>query len=200
MVKIFSLLGISVVLLMSSCSIDKKLYSSGYHMEWNSKASAPAKTSSVQNVLEKTVQSNSEIASKDSVPESKGEPELLASIEKAGFHINEEKIKYIFKNVAFKLDSPLIKTNEDKMGIGSNPILINKYTEKPTNTDYKIHHWWTMGGIVVGGTSGFLLAYEEGGKPYNQGLNGLYDIFGGFAGVLVGALIGYIIDEVFVHR
>ncbi len=41
--RLLSFMGLAVILILSSCSMDKKLYTSGYHIEWNSKKINPEK-------------------------------------------------------------------------------------------------------------------------------------------------------------
>lgn len=59
--KIFKLLSVSGILtslLLSSCSIDKKIYFIGYHIEWNGKKNTSQNFSSSQNFDEEQVKSS----------------------------------------------------------------------------------------------------------------------------------------------
>jgi hypothetical protein len=44
----FSFLGLSIAILLSSCSMEKRLYSSGYHIEWNKRNEASNKSKSAE--------------------------------------------------------------------------------------------------------------------------------------------------------
>lgn len=87
------------VVLMAGCSVEKRLYTSGYHVEWDRKSRVPEKGAFVSLKEKGKVQSSGEIASLeiDNIFETKWEPELVASVKKSGIQIRDVKMSYIFQ-------------------------------------------------------------------------------------------------------
>jgi len=95
--KLLMFLPIAVVL-MAGCSVEKRLYTSGYHVEWGSRRHTPEKSVSVL-PIKKIVQSCSDKTENQlvEVHAEKEEPELMASTEKSNFQIRDMKMKHIFQ-------------------------------------------------------------------------------------------------------
>ena len=117
---VLSFLGISLVVLLSSCSIDKKVYSPGYHVEWNNPKNSSDRISSAKPIKKEGVRSRVEAEPPqiDTVAEKKREPDLVASSEKQIFLAKIGKVKLVAQvnntghpSLAI-VKSPLKKVNE----------------------------------------------------------------------------------------
>lgn len=71
--------------------------------------------------------------------------------------------------------------------------------------NYKERHWFTLGGMVVGGTAGYWYGYNKANKlrkssdpftyPTAEGVGFLNAI----GGIIIGGFVGYIIDEIRIN-
>jgi len=105
------LLAIVLTVTLASCSMDKKLYSSGYHIEWKNRMPVPEKTVSASQNKKECVQSIPEKTetSLANQPETEAETELVASTEKSSIQISDVKTSFIFKGKDAEQLNPSIK-------------------------------------------------------------------------------------------
>jgi TM2 domain-containing membrane protein YozV len=103
--RLLSLAGLSAALILSSCSMDKKVYSSGYHIEWNGKKHNPEKVTPVQYAAVEKEQVNvnaqhvempelaaaSEIGANDNLSASTDKSIIIAKTEKINFNTTSAK-------------------------------------------------------------------------------------------------------------
>jgi len=98
-IRLASFMGLTTVLIFSSCSMDKKVYSSGYHIEWNSKKHNDEKATPVQyaTIEKEQVNINAEhveIPELASTSEIGADDNLTASLDKSIFIPQSKTISF----------------------------------------------------------------------------------------------------------
>jgi hypothetical protein len=182
--KVFSFL-LLTALLLSGCSADKKLYSAGYHIEWNSKVRKPETAESRPYIIyicseprDKRAETLSltEQAHPEAGPETDAGSDLVASAEPSTIHQKAPKITPILPRLNLLSVLPSLSPVE-------------------LNTDLPAAHRKMSGNALLGFVSSlvllFPLAIYFGLKALNQ-INYNSEKYKGWALALTGLILGVI--------